>query len=69
MTCGHQVHAPMMEDASSSTSEQLRARAVEFSDVLEYIPRPLSTISSETSIPPTTSTDSDAGSDAGPAIW
>ena len=35
-----QVHAPMMEDDSSSTSEQLRARAVEFSDVLEYIPRP-----------------------------
>ena len=35
-----QVHAWMMEDGSSSTSEQLRARAVEFSDVLEYIPRP-----------------------------
>ena len=40
---------PITEGKSSSTSEQLRARAVEFSDVLEYIPRPLSTISSETS--------------------
>ena len=30
-------------------SEQTSIRAVEFSDVLEYIPRPLSTISSETS--------------------
>ena len=40
---------PMTEGKSSSNSEQLRARAVEFSDVLEYIPRPLSTISSETS--------------------
>ena len=39
----------MTEGKPSSTSEQLRARAVEFSDVLEYIPRPLSTISSETS--------------------
>ena len=40
---------PMTEVKSSNTSEQSRARAVEFSDVLEYIPRPLSTISSETS--------------------
>ena len=40
---------PMTEDKSLSTSEELRSRAVEFSDVLEYIPRPLSTISSETS--------------------
>ena len=40
---------PITEGKSSSTSEQLRGRAVEFSDVLEYIPRPLSTISSETS--------------------
>ena len=40
---------PMTEGKSLSTSEELRSRAVEFSDVLEYIPRPLSTISSETS--------------------
>ena len=40
---------PMTEGESLSTSEELRSRAVEFSDVLEYIPRPLSTISSETS--------------------
>ena len=40
---------PMTEGKSLSTSEDLRSRAVEFSDVLEYIPRPLSTISSETS--------------------
>ena len=40
---------PMIEGKPSSTSDQFRARAVEFSDVLEYIPRPLSTISSETS--------------------
>ncbi len=40
---------PSTEGKSSSTCDQFRARAVEFSDVLEYIPRPLSTISSETS--------------------
>ena len=40
---------PTTEGNSSSTSERLQGRAVEFSDVLEYIPRPLSTISSETS--------------------
>ena len=40
---------PMTEGKSLSTSEDLRSRAVESSDVLEYIPWPLSTISTETS--------------------